>query len=117
MFFVGGDRLQMKAGRVYYADFAKTHSVRNDGDEDRVHLFLELKVNDWLLALFPKFTPVEHLDMALQRVYLPVFWKAYNFWLFGKPVRWAKRNFEGSVLQKIWRWSRQRLGFRRPATS
>ena len=55
---------------------------------------------------------LEKLDMALQRIYLPVFWKAYNFWLFGKPVRWAKRTFEGSVLQRMWRWMR-----RRPATS
>ena len=114
VFFVGKDCLQMKAGRLYYADFAKTHWVRNDGDDARVHLFLELKMNDWLRELFPKFTMLEKIDMSLQRIYLPVFWKAYNFWLFSKTVRWAKRSFEGSALQKMWRWTRQRFSHRQP---
>ena len=115
VFFVGKDQLQMKAGRLYYADFAKTHWVRNDGDEARVHLFLELKMNDWLRGLFPKFTLIEKADMALQRIYLPIFWKLYGFWLFGKPVRWAKQAFEGSLLQKMWRWLRRRGVYTKPA--
>jgi hypothetical protein len=108
VFSVGNEKLQMKAGRLYYADFAKVHSVRNDGDQDRVHLFLELKMNPWLDDLFPKFTMLEKIDMALQRVYLPIFWKAYNFWLFSPAVRWAKKSFEGSVLQRLWRALRGR---------
>lgn len=116
VFFVGKERLQMAPGRLYYADFAKTHSVLNDGDESRVHLFLELKMNDWLRGLFPEFTATEKLDMALQRIYLPLFWKVRNFWLFNKYVHRSKRAYEGSVFQYAWRWTRSRLGYRRPSS-
>lgn len=115
VFFVGKERLQMTAGRLYYADFAKVHSVRNDGDEPRVHLFLELKMNPWLEGLFPRFTRLERLDMAMQRIYLPVFWKVRNFWIFNKHVHRAKRSFEGSVLQSMWRWTRRQVTHGKPA--
>jgi hypothetical protein len=108
VFFVGDEQLQMGAGRLYYVDFAKTHSVRNDGDLTRVHLFLELRMNDWLRNIFPKFTLGERLDMAAQRVYLPAFWKARNFWLFSKYVRTAKGVYEGSAAQTLVRWLRGR---------
>lgn len=116
-FFVGKERLHMAAGRLYYADFAKVHSVRNDGDAQRVHLFLELKMNPWLDALFPRFTPLEKLDMALQRIYLPWFWKVRNFWIFSPYVHRAKQRFEGSALQGMWRWMRRQIKHDRPATS
>lgn len=108
VFFVGDDRFQMTAGRLYYADFAKSHSVRNDGDETRVHLFLELKMNDWLRGIFPKFTMLEECDMAAQRIYLPAFWKVRNFWLFSRHVRNAKGIYEGSAAQRLVRWVRGR---------
>jgi hypothetical protein len=65
--FIGKEPFQLAHGRLYYADFAKEHSVRNDGDATRVHLILELKMNDWLRGIFPEFTLVERLHMALQR--------------------------------------------------
>jgi Aspartyl/Asparaginyl beta-hydroxylase len=108
VFFIGNEQFRMTPGRLYYADFAKTHSVRNDGDETRVHLFLELKMNDWLRGLFPRFTLLEKLDMAVQRIYLPLFWKLRNFWLFSKYVRAAKGAYEGSAMQTFVRWARGR---------
>jgi hypothetical protein len=108
MFFVGKEQMQMAAGRLYYADFAKTHWVRNDGDETRVHLFLELKMNEWLERIFPPFTLLERLDMALQRIYLPLFWKVRSFWLFSRHVHAAKAAYEGSVAQSFVRWVRGR---------
>jgi hypothetical protein len=113
-FYVGKEKLQMAPGRLYYVDFAKVHSVRNDGDESRVHLFLELKVNDWLNALFPKFTPIEQVDMALQRIYLPVFWKLHKLWMYDRRVHKLRKMYEASVLQVLWRWIRDRTGLRNP---
>jgi hypothetical protein len=108
VFFVGNEQFQMAAGRLYYVDFAKTHSVRNDGDATRVHLFLELRMNDWLRNIFPEFTLSERLDMASQRIYRPVFWKVRNFWLFSKYVRTARDMYEGSAAQTLVRWARGR---------
>lgn len=108
VFFVGNEQFRMVPGRLYYVDFAKTHSVRNDGDETRVHLFLELRMNDWLRSIFPSFSLGEQLDMASQRIYLPMFWKVRNFWLFSKYVRTAKHMYEGSTTQTFLRWARGR---------
>jgi hypothetical protein len=108
VFFVGKETMRMTEGRLYYADFAKTHWVRNDGDAERVHLFLELKMNDWLRAIFPGFTVWERLDMAAQRMFLPLFWKVRKFWLFSKYVRAAKDVYEGSAAQTLVRWVRGR---------
>ena len=91
----------MAAGRLYYVDFAKTHSVRNDGDATRVHLFLELRMNDWLRNIFPEFTLIERLDMASQRIYMPAFWKVRNFWLFSNYVRTARQIYEGSAVHAL----------------
>lgn len=109
VFYLGGEQFQMAAGRLYYADFAKSHSVRNDGDDARVHLFLELKMNDWLWNIFPRFSVTEKLDMAAQRIYLPMFWKLRKQWLFSKRVRTAKEMYEGSVAQTLVRRVRGRV--------
>jgi hypothetical protein len=108
VFLVGNEQFQLAAGRLYYVDFAKTHSVSNDGDAMRVHLFLELRMNDWLRNIFPEFTLGERLDMTSQRIYRPVFWKVRNFWLFSKYVRTAKAMYEGSAAQRLVRWARGR---------
>jgi len=108
LFFLGKEQFRMAAGRLYYADFAKTHSVRNDWDQPRVHLFLELKMNDWLRGIFPPFTVAERLDMAAQRMYLPMFWKARTIWMFNKYVRGARDTYERSPAQSLVRWARGR---------
>ncbi len=46
--------------------------------------------------------------MASQRIYLPMFWKVRNFWLFSKYVRTAKGLYEGSTAQTLVRWARGR---------
>jgi len=35
-----------------YADFIQTHSVKNQGKTDRIHLVLDCKVNEYLTSLF-----------------------------------------------------------------
>ena len=42
-FFVGGERIRMQVGHVYYVNFSRRHYVRNDGDEPRTHFVMDLK--------------------------------------------------------------------------
>ena len=93
VFIVGGKRYQMAEGRLYYVNFTKSHYVRNDGDEARVHLVLDLKVNDFLRDVFPPSPPLRKLEQVLIRKLTPIFlwmpmkardqleqqfWKFYN---------------------------------------
>ncbi|MBM0275415.1 aspartyl/asparaginyl beta-hydroxylase domain-containing protein [Micromonospora tarensis] len=39
--------------RLWYGDFSRTHTVRNGGPDDRVHLVLDCLLSPELLALFP----------------------------------------------------------------
>jgi hypothetical protein len=77
-FLVGGERLRLLPGRLYYVDFTKLHSVRNDGDEARVHLILDLKVNDFLRRVFPEPSFGERLERFLVRHTLPILWPFYR---------------------------------------
>lgn len=108
-FFIGGECHRMAPGRLYYADFAKKHSVRNDGDAARVHLFLELKMNEWLEDLFPPFTFLERAEMKLQRVYLPLMWKVRDVWLFNRYIAKFWKVYEGSAVQDAWHSLRNSL--------
>jgi hypothetical protein len=98
-FFVGGERFHMKEGRLYYANFAKTHAVRNDGSEARVHLVMDLQVNDWLAQYFPQFTPWEKVENAFARTTWPTYWKARQARVRAERRFWEQ--YEGSRLQAI----------------
>jgi quercetin dioxygenase-like cupin family protein len=52
-FIVAGQRCTWNVGELWFADFSKPHQVRNDSDITRVHLVMDLEINDFLLALFP----------------------------------------------------------------
>lgn len=53
-FIIDGQQVPMKPGDCWFAEFCKPHQVANYGDTDRVHLVIDLKVNDWLRDLFEK---------------------------------------------------------------
>ncbi|GHE60390.1 aspartyl/asparaginyl beta-hydroxylase domain-containing protein [Roseivirga thermotolerans] len=53
-FIVAGEKLPMKEGECWFANFNELHSVYNGGQTDRIHLVIDLKVNDWLASLFEK---------------------------------------------------------------
>jgi hypothetical protein len=104
IFFVGGERIHMREGGLYYANFSKRHSVHNNGTTDRIHLVLDLEVNDWLAQFFPRVTGIDRLSAAAQRVLLPAMWQM---------TRWNKQAmrrfwnlYEGSRVQRM----RHRLG-------
>lgn len=52
-FFVNDEIVPMQPGEAWYVNVCRPHSVENRGDADRVHLVMEMLVNDWLRALFP----------------------------------------------------------------
>ncbi|MBT8422151.1 MAG: aspartyl/asparaginyl beta-hydroxylase domain-containing protein [Gammaproteobacteria bacterium] len=43
-----------QAGELWYGDFTFPHRVQNGGDRGRVHLVIDLEVNDKVLALLPQ---------------------------------------------------------------
>jgi len=48
-FRLNGERVTMAPGEAWYLRLADRHSVVNGGETARVHLVLDLVVNDWLL--------------------------------------------------------------------
>lgn len=53
-FFVGGERLTMNEGEAWCIDFSLPHRVTNGSDNDRVHLVIDCRVNEWLKTLLPQ---------------------------------------------------------------
>jgi len=51
-FLLDGKKLVMKPGECWFGEFCKPHSVANNGSTDRIHLVIDLEVNDWLRGLF-----------------------------------------------------------------
>ncbi len=53
-FRLNGVRCTMPAGSSWYLRLSDPHSVANRGGTDRVHLVIDVGVNDWLAALFAR---------------------------------------------------------------
>jgi len=52
-FVIDGERMDWKPGELWYGDFSKVHSVKNDSQIVRVHIVIDVQINDFLLSLFP----------------------------------------------------------------
>jgi ribosomal protein S18 acetylase RimI-like enzyme/quercetin dioxygenase-like cupin family protein len=50
-FVLGGERVVMNPGEVWYHNFNLPHSVNNKGATDRIHLVVDCFVSDWLREL------------------------------------------------------------------
>jgi hypothetical protein len=98
-FFVDGEKIKMLPGNLYYVNFSKKHYVRNDGTEDRIHLVLDLDVNDWLMYFFPKLSMFEKIEHVVARTVLPIHWKL--LYLYNKlgMAFWAW--YKDSLVRKI----------------
>jgi hypothetical protein len=99
VFTVGGENLHLRPGRLYYVNFAKVHYVRNDGREPRLHLVMDLKVNDFLRRVFPPLSLAERVENAVVRRTLPILWWALQAKV--DSTKWFWRTYEGSVVQKL----------------
>ena len=53
VFAIDGHRMNWKAGELWYGDFSRVHSVRNDSQIVRVHMVIDVQINDFVLSLFP----------------------------------------------------------------
>ncbi len=51
-FMVGGKDIPMQKGECWYADFDLPHSVKNDSEQERIHLVIDGKRNAWTDDLF-----------------------------------------------------------------
>src|SRR5262249_33508631 len=53
-FIIDGERVTWAAGELWYGDFSKVHSVKNDSPLVRTHMVIDVQVNEFLLSLFPE---------------------------------------------------------------
>ena len=53
-FFVNKKKVEMKEGECWYLRLSDPHRVINEGESDRIHLVMDLKVNDWLSPILSK---------------------------------------------------------------
>ena len=98
-FFVGGEKIAMQPGHLYYVNFSKRHYVRNDGDQARTHLVMDLKVNDWLAQYFPPTTAWEELEFATARALWPAWWRLRRYRVRTQKYFW--KQYEGSRAQAM----------------
>jgi len=54
VFDIDGHRCRWGAGELWFGDFSRRHFVRNDGRTPRVHLVVDVGINDFVLGLFPE---------------------------------------------------------------
>lgn len=98
-FFVGGEKIRMKPGNLYYVNFSKSHYVKNEGSEARTHLVMDLQVNDWLARCFPPTRRWEELEFALARSTWPAYWRVRKLRVRAERQFWA--HYNGSLPQQI----------------
>lgn len=51
-FLLAGERIVMDEGTCWYIDANEEHSVKNCGNEDRIHLVIDCERNEWTDELF-----------------------------------------------------------------
>ena len=54
IFMIDGQRMIWNAGELWFGDFSKVHSVKNDSPLVRVHMVIDVQINDFVLGLFPE---------------------------------------------------------------
>jgi len=54
VFTIDGQRMNWKAGELWYGDFSRVHSVKNNSQIVRVHMVIDVQINDFVLSLFPE---------------------------------------------------------------
>jgi len=57
-FYLGGERLRLLEGNTYYLNVSLPHRIRNGGSEERVHLVIDVVVDDWAHAIVKAGKPI-----------------------------------------------------------
>jgi hypothetical protein len=71
-------KINMKEKEFWALDTSHTHFIKNTGNRDRIHLIVQVDVNDWVLNLLPKknFWYFRHV---------------FLFWVYDVPQALSKR--------------------------
>lgn len=87
--------LAWRAGETWYGDFSFPHRLWNGGEHSRVHLVIDLKINDFVRALFPP----EFLAQRPKRLQVkPACQRMVDVYEFGRlPRRQQLRKFARTV--------------------
>jgi hypothetical protein len=54
VFMIDGQRVFWNPGELWFGDFSKVHSVKNNSPIVRVHMVIDVQINDFILSLFPE---------------------------------------------------------------
>jgi hypothetical protein len=54
VFLIAGQRMVWSPGELWFGDFSKVHSIKNDSQVVRVHMVIDVQINDFVLSLFPE---------------------------------------------------------------
>src|SRR5271165_258274 len=54
IFLIAGQRMVWNPGELWFGDFSKVHSIKNDSPVVRVHMVIDVQINDFVLSLFPE---------------------------------------------------------------
>jgi hypothetical protein len=77
-----------KAGEVWYGDFAFPHRLYNAGTASRVHLVIDVAINDFVLSLFsPDFLAAKDRRIRVRR---PCQRLAVAYQIARNPSQWSK---------------------------
>lgn len=68
-FFVDDQRVEMQPGELWYCDFTRPHRVHNKSDIGRIHLVLDLAVDDSLRDMFPPESTPVRIGNAARKAY------------------------------------------------
>jgi hypothetical protein len=72
-FWISRKRIPMQVGEAWYTNVCQPHAVQNNSTVHRVHLVLDMKVNDWVLSLFPPLSIVDRARGVILRTCEPTF--------------------------------------------
>lgn len=56
-FFLQGEKMVLEEGSCWYMNFNLPHSLHNKSNQDRIHLVVDARVNEWVQQLFDQ-TPL-----------------------------------------------------------
>ncbi|MBK6826968.1 MAG: aspartyl/asparaginyl beta-hydroxylase domain-containing protein [Chitinophagaceae bacterium] len=51
-FYLGGEKMILEEGSCWYMNFNLPHSLHNKSNQDRIHLVVDARVNQWVQDLF-----------------------------------------------------------------
>jgi quercetin dioxygenase-like cupin family protein len=66
-----GQKVNMQPGEAWYINVCEPHSVENLSTVNRVHMVLDMAVNDWVYGLFPRMSILERAQGAALRNFEP----------------------------------------------